>query len=209
MQDLYDPESPLGKNGGHVEEVKRKIVAVYPYLDEEGKLLFEVCRYEPKGFEQRRPDPESKSGWAWGLGCTRRVLWRLPQIAQASLETPVCVFEGESDVLAAERLDLLATTNPGGSGMGWRKEYSETLRGRRVVLFGDNDPPGRQHQQAVAGSLLMNGVAALRVMTLPGVPEKGDFRDFLKLPGTDKKRVIELIRETPEWKPMPWSQRCD
>ncbi len=37
-----------------------KIVETYPYTDEAGKLLFEVCRYEPKKgqktFRQRRPD---------------------------------------------------------------------------------------------------------------------------------------------------------
>jgi hypothetical protein len=33
-----------------------KIVAVYPYTDENGTVLFEVVRFEPKDFRQRRPD---------------------------------------------------------------------------------------------------------------------------------------------------------
>lgn len=33
-----------------------QLVKTYDYVDEKEKLLFQVCRYEPKGFRQRRPD---------------------------------------------------------------------------------------------------------------------------------------------------------
>jgi len=36
---------------------KPRIVATYPYRDESGELLFQVVRYEPKKFKQRRPKP--------------------------------------------------------------------------------------------------------------------------------------------------------
>jgi len=39
-------------NGQHV---KAEIVATYPYRDEQGKVLYEVVRYVPKDFRQRRP----------------------------------------------------------------------------------------------------------------------------------------------------------
>jgi len=42
-------------------ENKRKIVATYDYTDESGNLLFQVVRYDPKDFRQRRPD--GKGGW--------------------------------------------------------------------------------------------------------------------------------------------------
>src|SRR5262245_21161134 len=65
---------------------------------------------------------------------------------------------------------LVATTNPGGAGK-WRYEYSETLRGARVVILPDNDDPGRQHAQSVAQHL--QGVAAeVRVPEWRGLPEK-------------------------------------
>lgn len=35
---------------------KREVVARYDYLDEKGELLIEVCRMNPKGFYQQRPD---------------------------------------------------------------------------------------------------------------------------------------------------------
>jgi putative DNA primase/helicase len=33
-----------------------RILAEYPYTDENGGLLFQVVRFEPKGFRQRHPD---------------------------------------------------------------------------------------------------------------------------------------------------------
>jgi len=47
-------------------EERATIVATYDYHDAAGKLLFQVVRYQPKGFKQRRPD--GQGNWVWGLG---------------------------------------------------------------------------------------------------------------------------------------------
>ena len=39
-----------------VNKSKGKVHAIYPYTDEEGRLLYENVRYHPKGFRQRRFD---------------------------------------------------------------------------------------------------------------------------------------------------------
>src|SRR5215471_19110752 len=57
------------------ERGERQIVAEYDYRDEKGELLFQVVRYQPKDFRQRRPD--GSGGWIWKLNGTRRVLSRL------------------------------------------------------------------------------------------------------------------------------------
>lgn len=46
---------------------KRQIVATYDYTDGQGSILYQVVRYEPKGFSQRRPHPSEKDRWVWGL----------------------------------------------------------------------------------------------------------------------------------------------
>ena len=51
--------------------------AAYDYVDEQGDLLFQVVRFHPKGFKQRRPG--ARGGWVWNLRGTRRVLYRLPR----------------------------------------------------------------------------------------------------------------------------------
>jgi hypothetical protein len=44
---------------------RRRVVAAYPYVDERGELLFEVCRLDPKDFRQRRPDGNGAGPGAW------------------------------------------------------------------------------------------------------------------------------------------------
>ena len=58
--------------------------AVYTYVDEHGKTLFEVCRFPGKKFRQRRPD--GAGGWIYHLGETPRVLYRLPEVLAAVKE---------------------------------------------------------------------------------------------------------------------------
>lgn len=101
----------------------RKIVATYDYKDENGQLLFQSVRFEPKNFRQRRPD--GKGGWLWNLDGTRRVLYRLSNILMADT---VYVVEGEKDADRLWSLGLPATTNPQGAGK-WRDEYNSFLAG--------------------------------------------------------------------------------
>jgi len=56
-------------------------LATYDYRDESGTLLFQVCRMPGKKFRQRRPD--GIGGWIWRLDDTRRVPYRLPELAAA------------------------------------------------------------------------------------------------------------------------------
>ena len=47
-----------GKNGSAKRDIfSRLIAATYDYLDEAGKLLFQVVRTDPKDFYRRRPNP--------------------------------------------------------------------------------------------------------------------------------------------------------
>lgn len=49
---------------------KPRMVATYDYRDAAGALAFQVARFEPKDFRQRRPD--GKGGWVWDMkGVTR------------------------------------------------------------------------------------------------------------------------------------------
>ena len=142
-RDLYPDD---GRNNE-----RREIVSTYDYTDEGGELLFQVVRFSPKGFAQRRPD--GNGGWAWKLDRTRRVLYRLPQVIEAvERGERIYVVEGEKDVHALERAGVTATTNPGGA-LKWRDSYSVALTGASVVIVADRDVAGRRHAQEVARSL--------------------------------------------------------
>ncbi len=180
MADLY-PDKPM-------------IVATYDYRDEAGNLLFQVCRMDPKGFYQRRPD--GNGGWVNDLKGVRPVLYRLPELLAADLAEPVFIVEGEKDADRLAALDMVATTNSGGAGK-WKPEYSEALHGRNVVILPDNDNPGQTHSEQVAASL--HGVAeSVKVVELPGLPEKGDVSDWLDAGGT-RFNLWFLAKQTPPY----------
>jgi putative DNA primase/helicase len=181
---------------------RRELVAAYPYRDAQGRLLYEVLRLAPKDFRVRRPAPDG--GWLWNLGDTPRVLYRLPELAAAlAAREPVFLVEGEKDADALARLGLAATTSPGGAGK-WRPDYCEPLRGAEVVLVPDHDEPGRRHMDDAARGL--RAVAArLRLLLLPGLPDKGDVSDWLaartaagRSPAELRAELLALTRQAPE-----------
>ena len=174
----------------------RRIVATYDYVDAEGRLLFQVVRFEPKHFLQRRRD--GNGGWIWNLDGVAPVLYRLPEaLAAARHGGRVFVCEGEKDANNVRALGLVATTAPMGAGK-WRDSYSEALRGAHVVILPDKDEPGRKHAEQVARSL--HGVAAsVKVLELPGDGVK-DVSDWLAAGGT-REELERLADEAPEWAP--------
>ena len=171
-------------------------VAIYPYHDERGHLLFEVVKFPPKSFRPRRSD--GNGGWVWNLDDTRRVLYRLPQLIVADPTETVYIVEGEKDADRLAALGLVTTTNPGGARR-WRSEYGDHLKGRRVIIPPDNDEPGRSHAEDVAASL--HAVAAeVRILLLPGLAEHGDVSDWLTAGGTAEK-LRDLAAAAPIWEP--------
>ena len=166
------------------------VVATYDYPDEAGALLYQVVRYEPKGFRQRRPD--GKGSWTWHLQGTRRVLYHLPEVLAAK---DVLVCEGEKDCETARGMGLVATCNPQGAGK-WRPEYSDSLQGKRVCIIADADEPGRKHAQDVAASL-WGRVESLKV--IEGLGAK-DLTEWVGHGGT-REALLDLVGNTIEWKP--------
>ena len=97
-------------------------------------------------------------------------------------------------------LGLIATTNPGGASKGkskWLPEFSESPRGRNVVILPDNDEPGRKHAEAVAFSL-QGKANSIKVVILDGLPAKGDVSDWLNAGGT-VEQLEALVNGTVEW----------
>jgi putative DNA primase/helicase len=173
---------------------KPVIVATYDYRDELGDLVFQSVRYAPKAFRQRRPNG---TGWAWNVTDTRIVPYRLPELLEAvAADRPVVVVEGEKDADNLARFGIVATCNAGGAKK-WRMQHSAFLKGGDVIVVPDNDGPGREHAAVVARSL--DGIAArVRMLELPGLPEKGDVSDWIEAGGT-ADAFWGLADGVPEW----------
>lgn len=164
----------------------RRVVKVYDYRDRDGVTLYQVERREPKGFAVRQPD--GSGGYVYNINNVPRVLYRLPELLAARLDQPVLIVEGEKDADRLSELGFVTTTNLGGANK-WRKEYSEALQSRRVVIIPDNDDAGRAHARLVARSLV--GIAAsVQIIELPDMPPKGDVSDYL-----DARNTPEALRD--------------
>lgn len=170
----------LRENGFLEDRLKpapRKEIACYHYQDEAGNLLYQVVRYEPKAFAYRRPSTIGK--WTWNLMGVRRVLYHLTQVVTAEV---VFVLEGEKDCDALSKWGYVATTCPMGAGK-WLADYNPPLSGKHVYIVPDNDSAGKIHAEQVAQSVGPTA-ASVSMIALPGVPEKGDFSDWVRMGGT-------------------------
>ena len=187
---------------------EKQIVKEYRYEDESGELLFEVVRYEPKGFSQRRPD--GKGGWIYNLSGVRRVLYHLPGLVAAPLDEWVFVVEGEKDADRVSAEGFVATTNPGGAG-NWISDYNEYFRKRRVAIIPDNDDAGRKHAEKVAAELV-DVAETVKVIDLrqaySGLGLKGDVSDFFDA-GHKFGELSILVDDAPEYKKEKWTRRAD
>jgi putative DNA primase/helicase len=170
VRDLF-----YSSNGQAPRASRQKIVTAYDYTDERGAVLYQVARYEPKDFRQRRPD--GHGGWLWNMDGVRRVPYRLQELAE---QTRVFVPEGEKDCDALWTLGIAATRNEGGAGK-WREEHTAALVAAgvsEVVILPDNDEPGEQHAQNVAAACQAAGLRA-KIVRLDDLPPKGDVSDWL------------------------------
>jgi len=210
-------------NGAH--QARPAIVATYDYCDSGGELIYQVCRFEPKDFRQRRKprqgDPPDivKGGWVWSVKGLPQVPYRLPQVLEND-DRVICIVEGEKDADRLWKLGVPATTNAGGAGK-WSDELSEYFRGADVVVIPDRDPqkkhprtgelmfhpdgrpilPGQDHAAAIAKSL--HGKAArVRLLRLwdhwKQMPLKGDVSDWIANGGT-AEALYALVDRTPDW----------
>lgn len=160
----------------------RKIVSTYDYVDEQGEVLFQVVRYEPKEFRQRRPDGD---GWSWSVKGVRQIPYRLPEVIEAlAAGRTIFIVEGEKDVDALRAAGIPATCNAGGAGK-WPAGFADIFKGAKVVVLPDNDEAGRKHASLV-GAALSPLAASVKILALPGLPLKGDATDWLQAGGTSQ-----------------------
>lgn len=176
---------------------KREIVDTYGYTNEAGELLFEVVRFEPKDFRQRRPEG---NGWAWNLGKVRRVLYRLPELQDQEV---VYVAEGEKDADRMRSIGLVATCCPGGAGK-WRDDYTKQLVDAGIkyaVVLPDNDEAGRNHAEQVARSTHKEGIQT-KLVQLPNLSEKGDVFDWINA-GHSRDELVAIVKQTAPYSEQP------
>ena len=196
----YRPKVSKKKSGGH-----GKWVCDYDYTDESGNVIYKACRYvHPDGrkdFKIKRPDPESKFGWSFGLKAAgiKRVPYRLKNVVTASEKhRQIIVVEGEKDVESVEKaLGMVATCNVGGAlkwGYDWPEDWIKWFQGSSgILIIADNDPKektdakgkvhshwrGQKHAWDVRRQLLAAGFKGpIKLMVMPQVDGQANVKDF-------------------------------
>jgi Protein of unknown function (DUF3987) len=200
--DSHEAKAKVADEPEAEAEPEPQIEHAYDYVDKNGALLFQVVRYSPKTFKQRRPG-ERPGEWIWSLDGIRRVLYRLPELIEAvGCGKTIFITEGEKDSDNLVSIGFTAATNAGGSGK-WLPEYNEHLRGADVVIVPHNDDAGRDHATKVATALA--GIAQrIRVLDLPNIwPECGhkqDISDWIAA-GGDAAKLKAAIDALSAWTP--------
>jgi hypothetical protein len=201
-------------NGKRYYATIKQTTATFEYRDESGAIAYAIDRVEfqagngvfllkggkrEKAFRQRRPDPDRPGQWVHNVDGVPKMPYHLPELIEAvASQQLIFIVEGEGKVDALRGLGIAATTNPGGAGK-WLPEMSERLRGADVILVPDNDDPGWKHVREIGASLV--GIAGrTRVLALPGLPAKGDIRDWLAAGGT-REQLDVLVETAPDWQP--------
>lgn len=172
----------------------KEIVATYDYRDEQGTLLYQVVRYDPKEFRQRTP---KGSGWEWRLNGVRRVPYKLPElIAAVKNGEHVWIVEGEKDVAAVERAGGVATCNSGGAGK-WRDDYAQFFDGAFVTIVADKDETGAKHASDVRDALAPHAKSIDIVHPLKGKDAADHMRAGFSLDDFAPFNVGEVVKEEP------------
>jgi hypothetical protein len=171
-----------------------RVVATFDYTDENAQLLYQVLKYDPKRFQQRRPD--GNGGWIWSLGDVRRVPYRWPELLKYPDGT-IFVCEGEKD---ADRVASLGHCATCVAGNKWTDNCVQALADRHILILQDNDDAGRT--KAFAAAQALHGAAAsIRIVLLPDLPDKGDVSDWLDADPRRAEKLADVCFDVPEWTP--------
>jgi hypothetical protein len=126
----------------------------------------------------------------------RRVVYRWPELRKFP-DATIFVTEGEKDADRLWSIDLCATTVAAGK---WIDECVQALTGRDIIILQDNDDAGRT-KALEAAKLLYRLANTVRVVLLPGLPQRGDVSDWLDL-GHSKEELVDTCFEAPLWEPQ-------
>jgi hypothetical protein len=191
----HEPDYQKAYNDGDLLAAGFRETAQHNYTDLDGKLLYQVVRYEhasvkgAKIFRQRRPDPDGR--WLASAGLVR-VPYRWRALATRTAEDVFyCEGEKNADLLCDK--GLLASTS---ASQKWTRTIAGAYANRNVYVLADADDAGEKN--ALKAERWLRGVnATVRIVRLPGLLHSEDVHDWLTKHGHSVEELIEICRQTP------------
>lgn len=195
------------KKSSHSDDVTYTLTHTYSYNNEQGDLLYQILRYEPKKFGFRRPSTQEEydntgKKWVYEKKDSEVTLYNRELLHHLRTKSPdmyVWKVEGEGKCELLRKHKLVGVCNPFGATSGkWKPEFAEFLSDLNVVIVPDLDLTGYNHLYEVAESLLPV-VKSLKVVQLPRINTlHGDIKDWFEDFNGSKEELLELLASAEE-----------
>ena len=177
---------------------KRRIEAVYNYVSCNGRYAFTKIRLEGKKLLYGILENER---FSYGLPrntprkSLKAIYGNIEVIKKAIAEgKPIFIPEGEKDVDTLTKQGYIAFTY--GASNDWQSEFSELVKGANVIIFSDNDEPGKRVANAILNDIQTVAKSAKIIVPMPDVP-KADITDYFEA-GHSKAEFEQMINAVTE-----------
>lgn len=184
-----------------INKEDKNTVAVYPYTDENGKILYEVLRRRGSGqpYILRSYDEDGNKIYKLQDN-TKLTPYNLPNVLQGIADGKIIwITEGESKADKLNEIGFVGTTCAFKGPEKWGENYSEFLKGAKsIVIIQDNDFNGERFAENTLESI-MNVLDNVEVAILKlsdicsSLKEGGDIEDLIKIAGFEN---VKLTLET-------------
>jgi len=180
------------------------LTGTWPYCQTDGRLLFQICRYESPGSKKNIVPWYYGDDDSWHPGQPMpagRPLFRLPELLRS--QTPVLMVEGEkcATVTVQQGFPFFITTWSGGALAVAKTDWTPLLQ-KEVIIWPDADEPGREAARRIGAELPQARI--LRIEDRPlgwdiadAVAESVDLERFIRNCLAEKSVQLELGKSSP------------
>lgn len=176
--------------------------ASWNYYDESDQVIVTVYRYNTDSGKRYLPFDVKRSSFTLP---ETRPLYNIPGIMKSD---KVILVEGEKCADALIEQGMTATTAMLGANAPIEKTDWSPLKGKHVIIWPDNDEPGKQYAEKVVKKLTFLGVLSLTLLEIPenkpkgwdsadGIEEKMNISEFIE--NNSKKIIVKQLLNIQEW----------
>ncbi|WP_264686983.1 AAA family ATPase [Wolbachia endosymbiont (group B) of Rhopobota naevana] len=176
--------------------------ASWNYYDESDQVIVTVYRYNTDSGKRYLPFDVKRSSFTLP---ETRPLYNIPGIMKSD---KVILVEGEKCADALIEQGMTATTAMLGASAPIEKTDWSPLKGKHVIIWPDNDEPGKQYAEKVVQKLTFLGVLSLTLLEIPENKPKGwdaadsvqaniDISEFIE--SNSRKVIVKQLLNIQEW----------
>ncbi|MFP3017045.1 MAG: AAA family ATPase [Wolbachia sp.] len=176
--------------------------ASWNYYDKSDQVIVTVYRYNTDSGKRYLPFDVKRSSFTLS---ETRPLYNIPGIMKSD---KVILVEGEKCADALIEQGMTATTAMLGANAPIEKTDWSPLKGKHVIIWPDNDEPGKQYAEKVVKKLTFLGVLSLTLLEIPENKPKGwdaadgiqaniDISEFIE--SNSRKVIVKQLLNIQEW----------